>query len=321
MTKLMQDIGWAAGRVYGHARLLTIDRDDPQGSAAVDARDDDEIEENPIVDEDDRLDDDDLDDQPRGKREDKSAKAYDGLKSERDRLQAENQKKDRLLQELTARVSTIEQGRESRESVNARADEESRTMDGLKRQLSSKLKALDRNDPEYSDKLVGLWTDHQADVARLASVETSNRVVEHRLTMDEQRERAHQSAVAELERQGLSKGDFKLLRAMASIKSEDDPGWDRRMPNDEQIPHLVGLLKEHLVKTTRQNPSFREEKAKHRSSMDGVIGEGSRSGERRSTRADREGTSELGSTLNDLSRLKRTQRKLADQMYASNRDR
>lgn len=317
MTKLMQDIGWAAGRVYGHARLLTIDRDDPQGSAAVDEREDEEIEEKPIVDEDDRLDDDDLDDQPRGKREDKSVQAYNGLKSERDRLKAENEKKDRLLQELSSRVR-VEQGRESRESVNARVDEESKTIDGLKRQLSSKLKALDRNDPEYSDKLVGLWTDHQADVARIASVETSNQVVQHRLTMDEQRERAQQVALDELERQGLSKDNFKLLRAMAAVKSQDDPGWDRRMPNDEQIPHLVGLLKEHLVKTTRQNPAFREEKAKHRSSMDGVIGEGSRS-ERRSAKSERDGESELGSTLDDLAKLRSSQRTNASRMLRAER--
>jgi len=318
MTKLMQDIGWAAGRVYGHARLLTIDRDDPQGSAAVDEREDEEIEEKPIVDEDDRLDDDDLDDQPRGKREDKSVQAYNGLKSERDRLKAENEKKDRLLQELSSRVERVEQGRESRESVNARVDEESKTIDGLKRQLSSKLKALDRNDPEYSDKLVGLWTDHQADVARIASVETSNQVVQHRLTMDEQRERAQQVALDELERQGLSKDNFKLLRAMAAVKSQDDPGWDRRMPNDEQIPHLVGLLKEHLVKTTRQNPAFREEKAKHRSSMDGVIGEGSRS-ERRSAKSERDGESELGSTLDDLAKLRSSQRTNASRMLRAER--
>jgi len=234
-------------------------------------------------------------------------------------LKAETEKKDRLLQELSSRVERVEQGRESRESVNARADEESKTIEGLKRQLSSKLKALDRNDPEYSDKIVGLWTDHQADVARIASVETSNQVVQHRLTMDEQRERAQQVALDELERQGLSKDNFKLLRAMAAVKSQDDPGWDRRMPNDEQIPHLVGLLKEHLVKTTRQNPAFREEKSKHRSSMDGVIGEGSRSGERRSTRSERDGESELGSTLDDLAKLRNSQRTNASRMLRAER--
>ena len=321
MTKLMQDIGWAAGRVYGHARLLTIDRDDPQGSAAVDARDDDEIEENPIVDEDDRLDDDDLDDQPRGKRTDKSARAYDDLKSERDRLKAETEKKDRLLQDMAERVNRLEQGRETRQTVNDRADEERQASEQRGRDLAAKVKALDRNDPEYTEKVYGLLVQTQEDIAKRTSLQTSADVVHTRLTMDEQRSRAQRAALDELERQGLTKDDLPLLRAMAAVKQEEDPGWDRRMPNAEQIPHLVSRLKEHLVKTTRHNPAFREEKAKHRSSMDGVIGEGSRSGERRSTRADREGTSELGSTLNDLSRLKRTQRKLADQMYASKRDR
>lgn len=319
MTKLMQDIGWAAGRVYGHARLLTIDRDDPQGSAAVDEREDEEIDEKPIVDEDDRLDDDDLDDQPRGKRTDKSARAYDELKSERDRLKAETEKKDRLLQELSSRVERVEQGRESRESVNARADEETRIHEQRGRELAAKVKALDRNDPEYTEKVYGMLAQAQAEIAERASVRTSEQVVQARLTMDEQRERAQQVALDELERQGLSKDNFKLLRAMAAVKSQDDPGWDRRMPNDEQIPHLVGLLKEHLVKTTRQNPAFREEKSKHRSSMDGVIGEGSRSGERRATRSERDGESELGSTLDDLAKLRNSQRTNASRMLRAER--
>ncbi len=318
MTKLMQDIGWAAGRVYGHAHLLTIDRDDPSGSAAVDEREEEELDEKPIVDEDDRLDDDDLDDQPRGKREDKSAKAYDGLKSERDRLKAENEKKDRLLQELSSRVERVEQGRESRESVNARADEAQRASEQRGRELAAKVKALDRNDPEYTEKVYSMLVQAQEEIALQASARTSEYVVNNRLSMDEQRERAQQVALAELERQGLSKENFDLLRAMAAVKSEKDPGWDKRMPNDEQIPHLVGLLKEHLVKTTRQNPAFREEKTKHRSSMDGVIGEGSRS-ERRSAKSEREEESEKGSILDDLARFRDSQRKNASRMLRAER--
>lgn len=319
MSKLMQDIGWAAGRVYGHARLLTIDRDDLSGSAAVDEREEEELEKNPIVDETDLLDEDDLDDQPRGKRTDKSARAYDALKSERDRLQADMEKKDRLLQDLASRMERIEQTRESRQEVNTRADEGQRASEQRARDLAAKVKALDRNDPEYTEKVYGLLVQTQEEIAERASLRTSSDVVNARLTMDEQRERAQRTALDELERQGLSKENFDLLRAMAAVKSEKDPGWDRRMPNDEQIPHLVGLLKEHLVKTTRQNPAFREEKTKHRASMDGVIGEGSRSGERRNTRQERDGESELGSTLDDLAKLRNSQRQNASRMLRAER--
>jgi len=320
MSKLLAQLGWAAGRVYGHARLLTIDRDDPQGSAAVE--DETEVEdeklERDIVDEDDRLDDDDLDDQPRGKRGDKSAQAYDKLKSERDRLQAEAEKKDRLLQEVSTRLERIEQGRESRQTVNERTDEQQLARKQRARDMAERAKALDRNDPEYTAKVYEIFLEEQEAVAKDTSLRTSSEVVQARLTMDEQRARAQQAALAELERQGLTKENFKLLRAMAAVKNEEDPGWDRRMPNEEQIPHLVGLLKEQLVKTTRQNPSFREEKAKHRASMDGVIGDGSRSGERRE-RGERDGGTELGSTLDDLAKLRASQRQNTSRMLRTER--
>lgn len=313
MSHLLNDIGWAAGRVYGHARLTSIERDDLQGSAAVDERDDEELEEKDIVDEDDRLDDDDLDDQPRGKRSDKSARAYDELKSERDRLKAETEKKDKLLQDVSTRLHEFEQ-RQTRQQVNDQVNESQEQEDRLAREFSAQLKSVDRNDPEYTEKVTKLWLKKQREIAKQMSLETSSQIVDQRLTMDEQRERANQAAVAELERQGLSKDNLKLLRAMVAVKSEEDPGWDRRMPNSEQIPHLVGLLKEQLVKTTRQSPEFREQKERHRKDMDGVLGESSRSGERRS-RADRDDSkSELGSTIDDLAKLRASQRSNASRM-------
>lgn len=314
MSQLLNGIGWAAGRVYGHARLTSIEREDLSGSAAVDERDDEEIEgKHDIVDEDDRLDDDDLDDQPRGKRSDKSARAYDDLKSERDRLKAEAEKKEKLLQDVSTRLHQFEQ-RETRQQVNSQVDERQRGSEQVARDLAAQVKALDRNDPEYTEKVYGLLVKNQEEIAERISLRASSEVVDRRLTMDEQRERAQQSALSELERQGLSKDHFKLLRAMAAVKAEEDPGWDRRMPNEEQIPHLVGLLKEQLVKTTRQNPTFREEKERHRRDMGGVLGEGSRSGERRSRADSSEEKSELGSTIDDLAKLRSSQRSAASRM-------
>ena len=307
ISRWLNDIGWAASRVYGHAHLLTIDRDDPQGSAAVDKEN--ELDKTqPIVDEDDRLDDDDLDDQPRGKRTDKSARAYDDLKSERDRLKAETEKKDRLLQDMAERVNRLEQGRETRQTVNDRADEERQASEQRGRDLAAKVKALDRSDPEYTEKVYSMLVQAQEDIAKRTSLQTSAEVVNTRLTMDEQRSRAQRAALDELERQGLTKDDLPLLRAMAAVKQEEDPGWDRRMPNAEQIPHLVSRLKERLVKTTRNDPSFREEKTRHRETMGGVIGEGSRSGRSARNGGDDDGQQGPGSILADLARLRTSQR-------------
>lgn len=314
MSQLLNDIGWAAGRVYGHARLTSIERDDLQGSAAVDERDDEELEKNPdIVDEDDRLDDDDLDDQPRGKRSDKSARAYDELKSERDRLKAETEKKDRLLQDATTRLQQLEQ-RETRDAVNVRVDAAQAEDERMAREFSAQLKSVDRNDPEYTEKVTKLWLQKQREVAREASLRTSSEVVETRLTEGEFRKKVRAEAVDELKRQGLTEEDYDLLLAINHAQGIRDPGWDKRMPNEQQIPHLVGILKERLVKTTRQSPTFRDEKERHRRDMGGVIGEGSRSGERRRQTDTNEGKSELGSSIDDLTRLRTLQKQSASRM-------
>lgn len=315
----LNDIGWAADRVYGHAHLLTIGRDDQAGAGSAAVDDEEELDEkHDIVDEDDRLDDDDLDDQPRGKRADKSARAYDDLKSERDRLKAENEKKDRLLQDLSTRVDQIERGgrRETRDEVNARTDEANRASQRLGREMAEKAAALDRNDPKFGEKLYAIIAESQQAIAEQASLNVSSQVVEHRLTVDEQRDRARKAALDELSKQGLSEEDFELVQAMAVLKSQKDPGWDKRMPNDEQIPYLVKELKGRMMKNTRNSPAFREEKDRHRADMDGVLGSGSRSDTRRGRGGDRdEGQEEgPGSILADLKRMRNGQRRDTNRM-------
>lgn len=313
MFRLLNDIGWAAGRVYGHAHLLTIDGDDSDhaGSAVLD-EEKDEKDEPHIADQDDRLDDDDLDDQPRGRRTDKSAKAYDDLKSERDRLKAENDKKDRLLQDVTGRLERLEQGRETRDAVNIRTNEAKERARQRAREVVDEISKIPADDPERSRKvyehLFETMYQDQAAAAEEISRRTSSEVVQETRTREQLYEDARKATVAALEDAGLGEEAFELVQAMSVMKRQHDPDWFRRTPDEEQIPSLVNLVKEKIIKYARGSKEFKDDKRRHREDMDGVIGEGSR-GKRAARSEEDRGTQEgPGSMLADLSRLKKTQR-------------
>lgn len=321
MVDVLQKIGWAAGDVYRHAHRLTIERDDPQGSAVLDEEEEDKN--TTIVDEDERLDDADLDDQPiRGRRTDKSAEAYDKLKSERDRLRADSDKKDRLLQDLSTRLTRIEQGsttRETRDDANRRASEEQEQIKARARALAGKVKdsvqGVDRNDPTYTEKVYEAIEAHNAELRRqdqerlLAEIDRrSSATVSQTLSDREVRERAEQIALDELKAQGLGEEHFELLEGLAAVKARKDPGWFKRIPDEDQIPQLVTALKEQVMKAKRSSQAFKDEKTRHRDDMNGVIGESSTT--RRGSRQedDDEGTEGPGSILADLSRMRKGQR-------------
>ncbi len=310
MFRLLHDIGWAAGRVHGHAHLLTIDRDDLDGSAADDDEDGkkDEHRED-IADQDERLDDDDLDDQPRGRHSDKSAKAYDELKSERDKLKADNEKKDRLLQEVNERLARLDEGRETREEVNARTNAAKERARERARQVVEELKKIPDNDPAKSvkvyERIFETVFEDQERTAEEISRRTSAEVVEETRSVEQRREDARKETLAALEEAGLDEQDFELVQGLAVLKRTTDPGWFKRTAPEDQIPELVQAVKERIVKRTRDSEEHREDKRRHRAAMDGVIGDGSRG--RRGQDEDRdEGP---GSILADLSRLKQTQRR------------
>jgi len=315
MDTLLRKIGWAAGDIHRHAHLLTIDRDDPKGSAAVDDEEDLEEKDTHIVDEDDRLDDDDLDDQPRGKRSDqsdKSAKAYDALKSERDRLIAENARKDKLIEDFNARLARIEQQRETREDVNRQTDEANAQAEARARELAAKVRAIANDDPERTEKVYALIEKHneerfRVERERLMSEidQRSSRVVEQRLTREEQAERSERLTLKELERQGLPQEYLDLVQDMAASKLVTDRDWFKRVPDAEQIPELVKEFKERLMRGKRSSQAFKDEKRRHREDQDGVLGETATT--RRGSRQEDDGDDieGPGSSLADIARLRK----------------
>lgn len=323
MTTLFSKIGWAADEyIPRHAHLLTLDRDDPHGSAAVE---DEEMEQDHnIVDEDDRLDDDDLDDQPRGKRADKSdkeAKAYDKLKSERDKLQQENQKQARTLEELNTRLSRLETTRETREDANQRNETERAIAAERARKLRDELAKLNKEDPQYSEKYFEVMEAHneriRAEERRqiLEEVERSSTNAVRRVQNDEdQYEKSKKITLNELREQGLSEECFDLVEALAIAKARTDPDWFKRTPDDEQIPAFVSAVKERLMKSKRSSQEYQDEKRRHREDMDGVIGEGSSVRRGRESRGEDRGNEGPGSILSDLSRNREQQRKFTTAM-------
>lgn len=335
MEKLLAKIGWAAANFQPHAHLLTIQRNDPNGSAVADDEETDEREERterPIVNEDDFLEEDDLDDAPiRGRRTDKSAKAYDDLKSERDRLKADLDKKDRLLEEHNARLARLEQSgtRESREDVNRRADEERERIKTRSRALVEKVKAIPADDPERGTKIYEAMEEHNATLfkeqeARLLQAidQRSADIVTTRLTREEQRERAKDAAMTELKEHGFTRPqDFTMLTVLADMESQENPGWDRRMPNEQQIPYLVGKMKELRVGDKRSSQESRDDKRRHREDQDGVLGETSTTKRRSFREQDDEGdeTEGPGSMLADLKRWKSGQRQSTNRMLGRDR--
>lgn len=319
MSALFTHIGWAAGDIHRHAHRLTIDRDDPQGSAAVEDDDQhDEEERRTTVNEDEFLDEDDLDDQPRSRRGDKEQKLVDRLKSDNDKLLDELKKRDRTLEDMSSRLMRVEQDRTERETradVNRRSDAMHADAEREGRELASKVSMLDRTDPEYSTKVYTLIAEHNQrnrheDAARILEEvdRRSSAAVTRRMTQQERYEDSKAKTLAELERIGLSKSLFGLVEDMAVAKSATDPEWFRRTPDAEQIPTLVSDLKERLMTSKRSSQDFRDEKRNHRADMDGVLGDGSRNTRRGGTQDEDGEPQGPGSILADLTRMRKAQR-------------
>lgn len=314
MKHFKQDIGFAAGIVPFHATQLIIEGHESAGAGSA-ALDDEDFEGDQHIDGDEGEGNDDLvDDQPSGRRA-KQARAYDEVKSERDRLKSENERKDRTLQEVQARLATLEQGTQSRKEVNDRTNA---TLDQAKvraREVVSEIKKLNRDDPDYSEKVYEtmfsrLYTDQQK-TAEEVSRRTSSEVYSQTQTQEQRKAEAEETAIAELEAAGLSAKDLRLVQFVASEKMRTEgEEWFRTTPQDEQVPLLVKEVATMLRGTKRGSQEFRDEKRDHRKAMDGVIGETSRGsrGPSRNEQGDEDKAEGPGSILADLARLRSTQR-------------
>lgn len=314
MTHFKHDIGFAAGIVPFHATHLIIEGHESAGAGSA-ALDDEGLDGDQHIDGNEGDGDGDLgDDQPSGRRT-RQAKAYDEIKSDRDRLKSENDKKDREFRDLQSRLATLEQSTTTRKEVNDRTNT---TLDQAKsraREVVSEIKKLNRDDPDYSEKVYEtmfsrLYADQQK-TAEEISRRTSSEVYSQTQTQEQRKAEAEETAIAELEAAGLSAKDLRLVQFVASEKMRTEgEAWFKTTPQDEQVPLLVKEVATMLRGTKRGSDEFRDAKRDHRKVMDGVIGETSR-GTRRTSRDEQgdEGKAEgPGSILADLARLRSTQR-------------
>jgi hypothetical protein len=316
MFRWINDIGCAAGILPFHASRLIIDGNDQAGAGSA-TLDDERADDPNIVGDEDLGDGDFDDDQPRGRR-DKQVKAYDALKSDRDRLAADLAKKDELLTSLSQRLDAVEKTAETRQDVNSRTNASIERAKQRAREVVGEIKKLDRNDPDYSVKVYeAMFTHLDADYSKAAeevSERKSREVYQETRTHEQRRADAEQEALEHLEDAGLDKEHLRLVQLLASEKSAVDPNWFKNTPAEKQVPLLVEEVVKLVRGPKRNSQDFKDEKKRHREPMDGVIDSSSR-GTRRSPREDdddqREGP---GSILADLARLKKTQRQSTNTM-------
>ncbi len=335
MNRMLQAIaGYAAEQVPVHAVLALFigGNDSPGGGSAVaDEEDEKDEDEKDIVADQDFEDEDLDDDQPRGKRSAKAEKAYDELKSDRDKLRARLEKEERERTELQERLARLERQQETRQDVNARTNAAIDRAKRAKEEVLAKIKEIPADDPDRSAKvyealLTRVYQD-QEDAAVNISRSTSLEVTREVRTREQAAAEAEKAALKELERQGLGPENLRLVRLVARDKRETDEGWFSRTPSEEQVELLVEEAATMLRGSKRNSREFREDKDRHREAMDGVIDQGSDRSVRRRSRDeddrdadrndDREGP---GSMLADLSRLRKTQMQ-GTKLMMRNRDR
>lgn len=312
MKNWLLNIGCAAGLVPVHAtRLLTIDGDDSPGGGSAVLEGEEETEQD-IADDDLLGDDEDVDSQPRGRRS-KQAQAYDELKSEKDRLKADNEKQARELAAMNERIAAIEGKRETREAVNSRTNAQTDRAKFRAREVVDEIKKLDRSDPEFSLKVYEAMFEKvyadQAQTAEEVSRRTSTEVYDDTRTREQQYADARKQTLACLEENGLDADAFELVQALSIAKTQTDPKWFQRVKPEDQIPELVNLVKERIIKTTRNSQEFKDGKRRHREPMDGTIDEGSSRNRNRHREEDDDQAEGPGSMLADLARMKAIQRK------------
>jgi hypothetical protein len=312
MSRILQTIGLVTADVPPHLARLAIEGNDSAGAGStttVDEKTDEELDEarQEAL---ERGEGDDLDDeQPRSKRA-KDVAAFRELQSTNDKLKHDLDAQKRENQEVKDRLAALETTHTSREETNTRTNTHLAKAKERAREVVADIRKLDKNDPEYSEKvyetmLSKIYTD-QAEEAEQTSRRTSSETFQQERTLEEQKAQARTDTIAALEEAGLDEQDFELVQALAISKQVTDPGWFKRTKAEAQIPELVQTVKDRIMKTKRGSQEFKEDKKRHREAMDGVIGEGTRG--RKGT--DDEGESEgPGSMLADLTRLRKTQRR------------
>jgi len=320
MGRVLTDIGLDTDADdLRHLGRLAIGGNDSPGGGSTSTLEDEQID-----DQDDTGDDGDGegadgqgDDGEQGRRrgrtgEDRTNEAFRKLQSDLDKERNQRRVLEERLEKIETAGNKSDEGQDRRTRARERAKERAR-------QVVAKLKSLNKDDPNYSEDFYATLYEPLFDELPRESEEISRRVtreeVETGRSHEERRKKVEEDAIHELEEQGLDESYFEDLQMMTMFKNRTDPGWDREVPAEEQIPLLVKELKDRLQKRVRNQKDFKDEKEKHGKPMRGVIGtEGTRSSRTKLT--DRSDTNEegAGSILADVRRNREERRSLAKQM-------
>ena len=310
-------------RHLGHLAITGNDSSDAGGSTST-VEDDDEtkdLDEDTVDGHDDtdtrgQEDEKDAGGRRRGRDgEDKGAIAFRELQSKFDRAEGDK----RQLQERLAKLEQVQTDTTEKGTRHARAKE--RAMETARRMVAE-IAQLDEHDPERSVKLYAKILEPMysevPDEAEEISRRTSREELNHAEARERAQERAKVLALKELDEQGLDDSYFQDLVELTHYKNATDPGWLKVIPDQEQIPYLVGELKKKFARTTEKMADREQKKREHRESARGVIGEGSR-GRRGTTDQPDDREEGPGSMLGDMARLKKERKALANTMLTTMR--
>lgn len=317
------NIGCAAESPEIHATRLAIRGNDSQGggsAAGVDEETDEQTDDDKPADEDNHdLEGDEDDTRSRRSRQDL---AYDEIKSDRDRLRNELDEQKKEAKEFRDRLAAIESEKTARQTTNERTNANLELAQQRRREIIAELNTIPADDPERGakvyDSLLGKIYEDIPKMAEEISRRTSRETVSRERQAELDYAEAKRITLDELEKAGLEPEDFDLVEALAIQKGTNDPGWTKRVKSEDQIPELVGMLKDRFVKTKRGSQEFKDEKDEHRRPMRGVIEKSTTT--RRSVRDQDEDDEPQGkgSILADMVQIKRARLQSTNRMLRQN---
>jgi len=305
--KELLNIGCAAD-AERHATRLAIRGHDSAGAGSATEVDEEDVTEEERANRDAVEGNDDLDGEDEdGSRRSRQKQAYDEIKSDRDKLRNDLELQKRQNQEFQERLSKIEGEKSAREKTNEQTNSNLSLAKQRAQEIVSENRKIASDDPErdvkiYENFLSRVYDDlpkAAEDISKRTARETFNQ--ERRLDKDqEEAERVTLEAIAEA---GLKPNAYKMVKALAVNMNAEDPGWFQRTKPEDQIPELVGMVKDIIVDNKRSSREFQDDKDRHRKPMDGVIEKGS---QRRSVRDqdDDEDRPGPGSILADMARAR-----------------
>ena len=320
LLRAVLTIGCAAEDLDLHATRLAIGGNDSQGGGSateVDEEDDEKLNEE----DDATLNEDEDDTRSSRSRQDR---AYDDLKSDRDRIKLDLDRQQEENRKFQERLAAIESEQTARQRTNERTNTALELSEKKAREVVAAMAKIPADDPERAVKIYTEFYKPLYEDIPKQTEEISRRTSRETLDRDQKAERYYEEAkketLAELEKAGLDPEDFDMVEAIAIQRGVNDPGWTKRVKNEDQIPELVGILKDRIGRNKRGSQEFQEERRNHRKPMDGVI-EGN-SQNRRSVKDQEEDEPQgKGSILTDMARIRAERSRSTNRMLRHRDDR